>query len=82
MTESTQRQKILWILGTIVVLFYALIPVAWIISLSLKDPTTIGDQKFFPTNEDVGQLQCRLPGRPGLQPRAGQLDRHRADHDR
>src|SRR6185436_6093422 len=49
MTESTQRQKILWILGTILVLFYALVPVLWIISLSLKDPTTIGDQKFFPT---------------------------------
>jgi multiple sugar transport system permease protein len=31
-----------------VVLFYALIPVVWIISLSLKDPTTIGDQNFFP----------------------------------
>ena len=28
MTESTQRQKVLWIIGTIVVLFYALIPVA------------------------------------------------------
>jgi trehalose/maltose transport system permease protein len=49
MTESTQRQKILWIVGTIVVLFYALIPVAWIISLSLKDPTTIGDQRFLPS---------------------------------
>jgi multiple sugar transport system permease protein len=50
MTESTQRQKILWIIGTFVVLFYALIPVLWIISLSLKDPTTIGDQRFFPSN--------------------------------
>src|ERR1700709_335601 len=50
MTESTQRQKILWIVGTIVVLFYALIPVAWIISLSLKDPTTIGDQRCLPSN--------------------------------
>jgi len=49
MTETTSRQKILWIIGTFVVLFYALVPVAWIISLSLKDPTTIGDQKFFPT---------------------------------
>jgi len=50
MTESTQRQKILWVIGTFVVLFYALVPVAWIVSLSLKDPTTIGDQKFFPSN--------------------------------
>src|SRR3954468_17225296 len=47
--ESTPRQKGLWALGTIVVLFYALTPVAWIVSLSFKDPTTIGDQKFFPT---------------------------------
>jgi multiple sugar transport system permease protein len=48
MTESTQRQKVLWVIGTFVVLFYALIPVLWIISLSLKDPTTIGDQRFLP----------------------------------
>src|SRR3954462_4226085 len=49
MTESTPRQKFLWVIGTFVVLFYALVPVAWIVSLSLKDPTTIGDQKFFPS---------------------------------
>ena len=36
------------------------IPVAWIVSLSLKDPTTIGDQKFFPTEVDDGQLQRRV----------------------
>jgi multiple sugar transport system permease protein len=47
--ETTSRQKGLWALGTVVVLAYALIPVIWILSLSFKDPTTIGDQKFFPT---------------------------------
>jgi multiple sugar transport system permease protein len=46
--EYTRNQKILWALGTVVVLFYALVPVVWIISLSLKDPTTIGDGNFFP----------------------------------
>ena len=35
--EYSRNQKILWALGTVVVLFYALIPVVWIISLSLKD---------------------------------------------
>jgi multiple sugar transport system permease protein len=50
MTESTPRQRILWIIGTIVVLFYALTPVAWIMSLSLKKPETIGDGKFFPSS--------------------------------
>jgi len=47
--EHTPREKTLWGIGTIVVLFYALVPVIWIMSLSLKDPTTIGDGKFFPT---------------------------------
>jgi multiple sugar transport system permease protein len=47
--ETTRNQRILWILGTVVVLFYALVPVAWIMSLSLKDPTTIGDQRFLPS---------------------------------
>ena len=49
MTEPTSRDRILWALGTVVVLFYALIPVVWIASLSFKTPETIGDQKFFPS---------------------------------
>src|SRR3954465_10691928 len=51
MTESTRNQKILWVLGTGVVLVYALTPVVWIASLSFKDPTTVGDQKFLPTSK-------------------------------
>jgi multiple sugar transport system permease protein len=47
--EATQRQRVLWAIGTVLVLFYALLPVIWIASLSLKDPTTIGDQHFFPS---------------------------------
>src|SRR5690348_6303129 len=49
MTESSRNQKLLWVLGTVVVLIYALTPVVWIMSLSFKDPTTIGDQQFFPS---------------------------------
>jgi multiple sugar transport system permease protein len=51
MTESTRNQKILWVVGTVVVLVYALTPVVWIASLSFKDPTTVGDQKFLPTTK-------------------------------
>jgi multiple sugar transport system permease protein len=47
--EHSPREKVLWGIGTIVVLFYALVPVIWILSLSFKDPTTIGDGKFFPS---------------------------------
>jgi multiple sugar transport system permease protein len=49
MESTSGKQKGLWAIGTVVVLAYALIPVLWIMSLSMKDPTTIGDQKFFPT---------------------------------
>ena len=49
MTESSGRDKALWAIGTLVVLLYALLPVVWILSLSFKDPTTIGDQRFLPS---------------------------------
>ena len=39
----------LWSIGILVVLLYALIPVVWIISLSLKEPPDIADRKFAPT---------------------------------
>jgi multiple sugar transport system permease protein len=48
MDQYTRNQKILWAVGTVVVLFYALVPVIWILSLSLKTPETIGDQSFWP----------------------------------
>jgi multiple sugar transport system permease protein len=45
---STPRQKVLWTIAILVVVLYALIPVAWIASLSFKSSTTIGDKHFFP----------------------------------
>ncbi|MEA2217904.1 MAG: trehalose/maltose transport system permease protein [Solirubrobacteraceae bacterium] len=49
MEENTPRRQTLWALAVIVVLVYALIPVMWIISLSLKSPETIGDGRFLPS---------------------------------
>jgi multiple sugar transport system permease protein len=49
--DTTPRQKVTWLLGILVVLLYALVPVAWLISLSLKKPDTIGtDTSFFPSD--------------------------------
>jgi multiple sugar transport system permease protein len=45
--EHTAREKVLWAIGILVVLLYALIPVAWITSLSLKTPDEVADRKFF-----------------------------------
>jgi multiple sugar transport system permease protein len=49
MDENTPRQKTLWVLAVVAVLVYALIPVLWILSLSLKAPETIGDGRFIPS---------------------------------
>jgi multiple sugar transport system permease protein len=43
----TPKQKVLWSIAILVVILYALFPVAWIASLSLKDPSQLGDGKFF-----------------------------------
>ena len=46
--ETTGREKVLWSIAILMVLLYALIPVIWITSLSLKPPADIGDGKFIP----------------------------------
>ena len=47
--RHTGKEKALWGIGIAVVLLYALIPVAWILSLSLKKTKDIGDGNFLPT---------------------------------
>jgi multiple sugar transport system permease protein len=37
-----------WTLGLGVVLFYALVPVLWLLSLSLKTPNSVGDRRVIP----------------------------------
>ena len=43
------REKVWWIVGGIVIVIYALFPVAWIVSLSLKAPSDIANGQFLPT---------------------------------
>jgi multiple sugar transport system permease protein len=45
---TTARQKVLWTIGILVVVLYALIPVIWVTSLSLKPAGKVGDGRFFP----------------------------------
>jgi multiple sugar transport system permease protein len=37
-----------WSLSLAIVIFYAMLPVFWLISLSLKTPATVSDKKFIP----------------------------------
>ncbi len=44
----TPRERVLWTIGILVVILYALIPVIWVTSLSLKPADQVGDGSFFP----------------------------------
>ena len=44
----TPREKVAWTIAIAVVVLYALIPVAWITSLSLKPAADVGDGRFIP----------------------------------
>ncbi|ORI21683.1 carbohydrate ABC transporter permease [Rhodococcus sp. 1168] len=48
MTTVTPRKKVGWTVVNVLVLLYALVPLAWIISLSFKSTATITDGAFIP----------------------------------
>src|SRR5947207_2157910 len=47
--RHSAREQTLWAIAIGVVLLYAVIPIIWIISLSLKKPGDIADRNFLPT---------------------------------
>ena len=46
----SNRNKVLWAVGGLLILVYTLIPVAWIVSLSFKKGDDINNQKFLPSD--------------------------------
>ncbi len=43
------RERALWTVGTVAIVVYALTPVAWIVSLSLKSTASLTDGRFIPS---------------------------------
>jgi multiple sugar transport system permease protein len=48
--RQSLMEKFFWSCGGLVAIFYALLPVTWIISLSLKHTADLNDRRFFPVN--------------------------------
>ncbi|UCF47209.1 MAG: carbohydrate ABC transporter permease [Myxococcales bacterium] len=46
--EGSSNERVLWGFGSVAVVVYALIPVVWILSLSLKPSADLNDNRFFP----------------------------------
>jgi multiple sugar transport system permease protein len=44
------KEKALWYVGALVIVLYALLPVAWIVSLSFKAESDLANKSFLPTN--------------------------------
>ena len=56
------RSKVGWILGGIVIVFYALFPVAWIFSLSLKSSADMANKSFLPSDVSWENYKLILDG--------------------
>lgn len=49
MSQLSTRERVMWIGLALVVAVYALLPIAWIFSLSLKAPSDLTNGQFLPT---------------------------------
>src|SRR3954466_2226797 len=58
----SRRERIWWIVGGILIVVYALFPIAWIVSVSLKAPSDLTNQSFLPTKVSWENYQLILTG--------------------
>ncbi|NHC13332.1 carbohydrate ABC transporter permease [Motilibacter deserti] len=56
------RERVLWYLGALAIVLYALFPVAWIISLSFKSQGDLTDRNFLPRNPSWGNYETIFSG--------------------
>jgi multiple sugar transport system permease protein len=63
MPERTAARAASWIIIDIAVVAYALLPVLWILSLSLKPPSTIKDGKLIPSAVTLDNYRGIFAGR-------------------
>jgi multiple sugar transport system permease protein len=56
-TTSSTQEKVGWGAANLIVIAAAAIPVLWLVSLSLKDPSTLTDGKFIPRKWTLDNYQ-------------------------
>jgi multiple sugar transport system permease protein len=56
------KKKVYWWIGGAVIVLYALFPIAWIVSISLKAPSDIANGQFLPTNATGENYSSILTG--------------------
>jgi multiple sugar transport system permease protein len=56
------REKALWWVGGLAIIVYALFPIAWIVSLSLKAPADLANGRFLPTQVSFENYRLIIVG--------------------
>jgi len=56
------KDYVKWTIAIAVVVFFALLPIVWIFSLSLKTPDTISDKKFIPSDVTLDNYTTLFEG--------------------
>jgi multiple sugar transport system permease protein len=56
------RDYVLWSIGIALVLIFALVPILWLISISLKPPSEITDQRFIPASVSFDNYKSLFEG--------------------
>ena len=54
---SARTRRLLWTAGSAAVLGYALLPILWIVSLSLKSPETVTDKRLWPADPTLANYR-------------------------
>jgi multiple sugar transport system permease protein len=60
--NRSSKDYTLWTIAIVLVLLFALIPVIWLISISLKPPSEIADQRFIPANFSFDNYKSLFEG--------------------
>ena len=58
----SRRERIWWMVGGVLIVFYCLFPIAWIVSLSFKAPADIANGSFLPTTPSSENYTTILTG--------------------
>jgi multiple sugar transport system permease protein len=62
MGTLSRREQVLWWVGGALIVLYALFPVAWIVSVSLKAPGDLSNGQFLPTEATTENYALILTG--------------------
>ena len=56
------RRRVLWIVGSVLIVVYCLFPIAWIVSVSLKAPSDLNNESFLPSAVSWENYELILTG--------------------